>query len=283
MNKDAYYFSHDSNSRNDLKILAMRSLYGAQGYGWFWMMVEMMREEKDYKLKINKYAYNAFAMQMQCEPDAIEKFVSECINEFELFESDGEKIWSESLLRRMDKKNEKSEKAKKAAMARWGNNKDDKDNKKKINQDNTNVNANAMHTQCDSNAIKEKERKEKERKENTTIEESSSSSEDNILELDDFTRLARQYQKCIGMADGMTSDWLKEILEEYKLAWCLNAMQEANLNGKRTKKYVNGILSNWSTNGGMKLSSDGGDRNGFIRKEDEECPEFDKSEFLYKG
>ena len=31
--KDAYFFSHDCNARNDPKILALRSVYGAEGYG----------------------------------------------------------------------------------------------------------------------------------------------------------------------------------------------------------------------------------------------------------
>lgn len=31
--KDAYFFAHDCNARNDPKILALRSVYGAEGYG----------------------------------------------------------------------------------------------------------------------------------------------------------------------------------------------------------------------------------------------------------
>ena len=31
--KDAYFFSHDCNARNDPKILALRSVYGARGTG----------------------------------------------------------------------------------------------------------------------------------------------------------------------------------------------------------------------------------------------------------
>ncbi len=31
--KDAYYFPHDCNARNDPKILALRSVFGAEGYG----------------------------------------------------------------------------------------------------------------------------------------------------------------------------------------------------------------------------------------------------------
>jgi hypothetical protein len=42
--KDAYYFSHDTNARNDPKIAAMRQSYGVEGYGLYWIVVEMLAE-----------------------------------------------------------------------------------------------------------------------------------------------------------------------------------------------------------------------------------------------
>ena len=136
--KDAYYFSHDSNARYDPKILEMISVYGMQGYGWYWVIIEMLREQEDYILKINgKYSHNAFAMQMQCDDiNIVKKFIDDCINEFELFESENGYFWSESLKERMEFMDDKREKARDAANKRWG------EVKKK------NVNANAMQTQC---------------------------------------------------------------------------------------------------------------------------------------
>ena len=46
--KDAYYFPHDCNARNDPKILALRSVFGAEGYGVYWMLIEILREQPDY-------------------------------------------------------------------------------------------------------------------------------------------------------------------------------------------------------------------------------------------
>ncbi|MFC7561426.1 DUF4373 domain-containing protein [Paenibacillus farraposensis] len=103
--KEAYYFSHDSNARNDKKILDMLSVYGAEGYGWYWMLVEMMRDDSDYKLDMqSKYSFNAFALQLYADSTKIQSFIMDCINEFGLFESDGAFFWSNSLLRRMEKK-----------------------------------------------------------------------------------------------------------------------------------------------------------------------------------
>jgi len=124
MSKDAFYFSHDANARNDPKILAMRSICGSEGYGWYWMLIELMREQENYCLSIaGKYDYNAIAMQLQCEPDAIKTFITDCINEFHLYETDGQLFWSDSLLRRMGKMNKLRDKRKlaahKGAEARW--------------------------------------------------------------------------------------------------------------------------------------------------------------------
>ena len=122
--KDAYYFSHDSNARNDTKILSMRCDYGLEGYGMYWMIVEILRDEAGYKLKLDKCTYRALAMQMHSKPDAVEKFVDDCINEYGLFVSDDHAFWAESLLRRMGKLEDIREKRKAAANKRWNNEKD---------------------------------------------------------------------------------------------------------------------------------------------------------------
>jgi hypothetical protein len=161
MAKDAYYFSHDSNARQDPKILGMRSIYGSEGYGWYWIIIEMLREQHDYKVKINKYVWNAIAMQLQCTPEKAKSFVEDCINEFELLVTDAEYFWSKSLLIRMIAKDEKSENAKKAAEARWSKDQSHKASK----QSQTKRNAVAMHSHSKSNANKEEESKEEESKE----------------------------------------------------------------------------------------------------------------------
>ncbi len=51
MAKDTYYFQHDYNARNDDKILEIRSNYGAEGYGVFWMIIETMAENEHGGLK----------------------------------------------------------------------------------------------------------------------------------------------------------------------------------------------------------------------------------------
>lgn len=169
--KDAYYFSHDANARNDQKILAMRSVFGSEGYGWYWIIIEMMRETTNFMIKIDKYTFQALAMQMHCDADIAHKFVSDCINEFSLFESDGEFFWANSLLRRMAQREEKSEQARAAAKARWGNKRSSntKLDKHEKSPYECKLNADAMQELCDSNAIKEKKVKESTVKNSTHV------------------------------------------------------------------------------------------------------------------
>lgn len=79
---------------------------------------------------------------------------------------------------------------------------------------------------------------------------------------DEFTELAQLYQKCGFEVNGLTTDWLLSLKEKYNFEWIKNALLEAERQGKRSKKYVEGILRNWEVGGGMKLSTDNkGDSN----------------------
>jgi hypothetical protein len=165
MRKDAYYFSHDTNARRDPKILAMISEFGAEGYGIYWMVIEMLAEQEGYKLEHKKWVSHAIAMETQCERNTVVSFIEKGIEDYELFKSDGEYFWSESLLRRMEikdsKRKKRSEAGKAGALARWGKEKKKEDNKEW--QSHGNRMADAYERNADYS--KGKERKEKESKE----------------------------------------------------------------------------------------------------------------------
>ena len=117
---ETYWFKHDFNARRDQKILERRSVYGSEGYGWWWMLLELMREASDYKLKLTgKYAIPTLAKELDAEPEMLKEFISDCINEFDLFESDEKYFWSNSFLRRMDAYDTVVGKRRQAANARW--------------------------------------------------------------------------------------------------------------------------------------------------------------------
>lgn len=168
--KDAYFFSHDCNARNDPKILALRSVYGAEGYGVYFMLVEILREQPDYKLAVNKYIWSTLAMQMQVEASKLEQIINDCCTEFSengntLLVNDGEYLYSASLLRRMGKVDDISNLRREAARKRWEN----KPCKTSGNSDGCSDDANAGQEQSKEKKSKEKQSKAEQRKEKQNI------------------------------------------------------------------------------------------------------------------
>jgi len=117
--KDSYYFQHDSNARNDPKIKALIKKYGMEGYGRFWVIIEMMRESSNYKLDDRPYIWNALAEYMHVSVEDVKGFLKDCVNEFDLLIQEDGFIYSQSLLTRMNKLDEIRAKRKYAAECRW--------------------------------------------------------------------------------------------------------------------------------------------------------------------
>lgn len=136
MAKKSIYFSHDSNARNDDKMIAVRMRHGAEGYGIYFMILERLRESSDY-MSVKDYNVIAFDLRVSSEK------IKSVIEDFGLFvfTDDGKHFYSESLRNRMTIMEGRSESAKKAAEARW-----------KKSPDKQGVNADTMRTHSKSNA-----------------------------------------------------------------------------------------------------------------------------------
>lgn len=139
--KETYYFSHDYDSRQDPKIKRLIAKHGAEGYGAFWCIIEMLYQQAGY-LHLEDCDCIANDMRTDCER------ILSIINDFGLFKKKDKRFWSESVLRRLKLREEKSLKAKKSAQTRWN------------KQPHSDGNATAYRTHSDGNAIKEKKTKE---------------------------------------------------------------------------------------------------------------------------
>lgn len=133
------YFSHDYNARNDLNMKKLFMGEGLSGIGLYWCLVEMLYEKNGY-IALDYIPIIAFDLR------TTEETVHRVIDNYELFCKNDTHFFSNSVLKRLEMRNEKSEKAKSSANARWNN-------------------ANALRTHSESNAIKENKIKEKENKE----------------------------------------------------------------------------------------------------------------------
>jgi hypothetical protein len=144
MAKDSsFYFSHDYNARNDAKIKKLLRTHGMLGYGIFWAIVEDLYNNAN-ALHLD---YESIAFDLRADYEVVKSVISD----FELFEVKDVIFASTSVQRRLDQRNNKSIKARESANKRW-----------KAEE----INANALQTESEPNAIKERKGKEiKERKE----------------------------------------------------------------------------------------------------------------------
>jgi len=145
--KDAFYFSHDSNAKDDPKCVMLIEQLGLEGYGIFWILVEMLRDQPDYKYPLSLLP--AIARRYNTTTQKVEAVVK-AYNLFKI--TADECFFSISLVKRMDLRAayrlKLSNAGKKGNEIRWNNRK-----------------AIAEQSQSDSLAIasKGKERKVKER------------------------------------------------------------------------------------------------------------------------
>lgn len=110
--KETFYFAHDYNARNDPKLQDVLIDLGVEGIGVFWCIIEQLYEQGG-TLPIRSCKSIAFALHVDF------KCVERLVNDYGLFKNDGENIWSESVLNRLNRRSEISDKRKLAALARW--------------------------------------------------------------------------------------------------------------------------------------------------------------------
>ena len=96
--KDAYYFSHDSNARNDQRLMKVRMKYGMEGYGIYFGIIEILREQSDYTLTFSDLDSISFDLRVE------RNIIDDIVENFDLFEIDGHSMfYSKSLKKRMEK------------------------------------------------------------------------------------------------------------------------------------------------------------------------------------
>ena len=220
------YFNHDSNARNDEKIVALRIRYGAEGYGVYFMLIEMLQAapgctlEKDYK---------ALAFDLRVSARRIKSIVED----FGLFTptDGGKKFYSERLVRYATEVDEserrRSEAAQYAASMRW-----DAENGMRIASQN---HANRIEKACESHKaapdaeIKEENEREKETfPPITPYKEKEKAKEESVS----FMARARENESGAGDANSDLEAWLTPVEAESVEA---NAPGRADHNGMSTE------------------------------------------------
>jgi len=166
MLKDAYYFPHDSNAKDDPKCMLLIDDLGMEGYGIYWVLIELLRDQPDYKYGL------CYIKSIARKYNTTEIKVKQVITGYGLFEIDDIEFYSLSLIYRMDKVNKlrktRSEAGKKGNAKRWGN----------LSQSDNKLIANQLQTDCKKSQSKVKESKENKNKENNCIKSSVTMSQE---------------------------------------------------------------------------------------------------------
>lgn len=112
--KDAFYFPHFCNARNDRKVKRVIKQHGIQGYGIYFMLLEVLREQTDYM-----YPF-ADVDLLADEFGVDEQTLLSVINDSELFQIDGDSFYSTNLIKYLEpmiRMREQRSKAGKASAA----------------------------------------------------------------------------------------------------------------------------------------------------------------------
>lgn len=147
MSKDAYYFSHDSNAKDDPKCVLLIEQLGLEGYGIFWVLIETLRDQPEYKYPL--LLIPALARRFNTTTEKMKAVVYN----YSLFQIENDQFFfSQSLLDRMipmeQNRLKRSLAGKKGNEIRWGN------SQKEI----------AFQSQCDRKTSQSKVKESKEDK-----------------------------------------------------------------------------------------------------------------------
>jgi len=91
------YFPHDSNAKDDPKCVLLIEQLGMEGYGIYWMLIETLREQPDYRYPLNLLP--ALARRYNTTAEKVKAVVCS----YGLFQiENNEFFFSHSLIKRME-------------------------------------------------------------------------------------------------------------------------------------------------------------------------------------
>lgn len=117
MAKETYYFQHDYNARNDDKVLELRSRFGGEGYGIFWMIIETMAENDHGGVKAS--LMGGLSQGYGVAKAWLLDFFNDCV-EIGLFYEESGVYYSKRLLTHKEFRKFLSDQGKAGAVKRWG-------------------------------------------------------------------------------------------------------------------------------------------------------------------
>lgn len=115
--KNDQYFPHDATAGNNIKLMMLIEAEGTRGYGVYWLLLEFLRQQTDYKGRLSML--DMLARRVKTTRAVLLRI----INNYALFVVEGERFYSPGLDARMrpleSKRAAKSEQCRRAAGSKW--------------------------------------------------------------------------------------------------------------------------------------------------------------------
>lgn len=240
----------------------MKELCGVIAYAWWWILIEQLAVQEDYKLPMDKITFTglgiAFGMK-QNEANAssneanasktkqAEAFINLLINECELLETDGEYFWSPSLVRRnLLRKNKQVEISRKRSEAgRLGGLKSAEQRSKTKQM----LQANEAN---EANQAKRKERKGNIYSYSYNEAHENEKSDEDILSMfddeskkhDPYKNVFKIYMNDVGEISSVTKEKLECLVNDFGENEVINAISKSSEVGKASIAYITAVLNN---------------------------------------
>jgi DnaD/phage-associated family protein len=224
MSKDAFYFPHDSNAKDDPKCVLLIEQLGLEGYGIYWVLIETLRDQPGYTYPL--VLIPALARRFNTTTEKIKAVITG----YKLFAVDEYSFYSESLIRRMEPIDHRRELARIAGKASA---------EKRL----LNIGSTTVQQPLDFGSASVQPKREENSKVYKSKEEkiTSATPEDvNILNL---------YESNIGALTPIIIEKIKSSLTEYSNELITMAIRKAVSSEKRSWGYVEGILKGWKRDG----------------------------------
>jgi uncharacterized phage protein (TIGR02220 family) len=230
--KDAYFFKHDSNARNDPRMIRLRRRHAWEGYGLYWALIEMLRDESDYRIASDQLDDLQHEWRAPNLPDVVQT----CI-EIGLLQHENNRIGSPALDRRMEKLAEKREKGRQAALRRWGKTSDGEE---------SGPNADPMGTH--EAPITNRTEQNREEQSIETIREAVSYLNEKTGRSFKATTESTKRHICARLREGMTADDLKAIVDHKSREWKADPkmaqyLRPETLFGSKAESYLEAARS----------------------------------------
>jgi DnaD/phage-associated family protein len=222
LSKDAYYFPHFYNARHDRKIKRLRRDLGIEGYGIFFMLLEVLREQTDLKYPFQDI--DLLAEEFGTSSAKIETVILK----YELFSIDAQEMFfSSNMIIYLQPYLEKSERARIAATIRW-------DKYKSLMNTNADANAYANADAKNENAYASKVKYSKRE----------------LLNVSSKVTPEKFYNDNFSLITPFIADQIKNYIDDGIEPDMITAIMEISvINNKKSWNYVKSVIEDKLSNG----------------------------------